>query len=68
MAKRKPGLEAEVAAWVKGKTTPELYQIMDLLRVEIRTRFDATRCEYLARIKAEKALKAAKKCRTKEGT
>lgn len=63
MAKRKPGLAVEVAEWIAGKSTPELYQIMDLLRVEIRTRFDATRCEYLARLKAVKALKAARKVR-----
>jgi len=67
MAKRKPGLAVEVAGWSADKSTPELFQIIDLLRLEIRTRCDATRCEYLARIKAEKALKAAKKFRTKEG-
>lgn len=67
MAKRKPGLAVEVAGWIDGKSTAELYQIIDLLRLTIRSRFDSTRCEYLARIRAEKALKAAKKCRTKEG-
>lgn len=67
MAKRKPGLAVEVADWIGGKSTPELFQIIDLLRLEIRSRCDQSRCEYLARIKALKALRAANKCRTKEG-
>lgn len=51
---------------MQGQPTSALYAMAEQIRAEIRARFDKTRCEYMARIKAEKALRAARKTKANQ--